>query len=102
MTLGDGTKLFSPYENFTWKLRFALAYRDLLQDGERGGKATIRLLSARNQKASLPLHQCAPEGDMNFLPQNAVPDEQGSPSIYLGGGFNHIRLSTLAYANGKT
>lgn len=67
--------------------------------GEQDGKATACLFSAKKQRVSLPLSQYAPEGDMNFLHQNMVPDEQGSPGIYLGGGFHWISLSTFAYVN---
>lgn len=71
--------------------------------GGQDGKATTCLFSAEKRKVSFPLSQRAPEGDMNFLHQNVVPDEQGSPRIYLylGGGFNQISLSTLAYATGR-
>jgi len=67
--------------------------------GEQDGMATPCLVFAKKQIVSLPLIQYAPEGDMNFLHQNAMPDEQGSPSIYLGGGFHRISLSILGHTN---
>lgn len=69
--LEDGTKLLRLLENFTLKLR-----------------ATTCLFSAKQQRFSPPLGQYVPEGDVNFLHQNVVPDEQGLLTTYVSGGSN--------------
>ena len=79
--LEDGTKLFRLFWKFHNEASVWLRWPAL--GGEQDGKATS-LFSTKMQRVLLPLNQYAPEGDVNFLHQNMVPDEQGSPGIYLG------------------
>lgn len=101
ITLGSGTKLSRLLGEFHMEASVCL-HKSLVHEGQ-SGKASTCLISARKQRASPAVSQCAPDGAESFHIQTRCLTSRAQPLfVYLGAHFHHISLSTFAYANRRS